>query len=101
MTTRAVPSATASRCPSRLKLIIRSGRGWHWGGGELANNGIHALDEARWGLGVDYPARVTFNGGRYHYDDDQETPDTGAVVYDFGSKGAMWDVSSCLPRSNE
>lgn len=68
---------------------------WHWGNGELGNNGIHFLDLARWGLGVEYPTRVTCGGGRYHYHDDQETPDTYVTTFDFGEKGATWDGHSC------
>jgi predicted dehydrogenase len=74
---------------------------WHYGGGELANNGPHALDLARWGLGVDCPTRVTCGGGRYHFKDDQQTPDTTLVSFDFGDKAAFFDASSCQPRTAE
>lgn len=69
---------------------------WHWGNGELGNNGVHALDICRWGLGVDYPIRVTSSGGRYRWDDDQETPDTHSVCFEFADrKQATWDGLSC------
>jgi predicted dehydrogenase len=74
---------------------------WHWGNGELGNNGIHALDIARWGLGVEYPTMVSYVGGRYHHPDDQETPDTGTAVFHFGERGATWEGSSCHPRRPE
>ena len=71
---------------------------WHWGGGELANNGPHFLDICRWGLGVDYPERVTATGGRFRYDDDQETPDTLDAVFDFGGRTILWESVSWSSR---
>ncbi|MBK8091882.1 MAG: Gfo/Idh/MocA family oxidoreductase [Verrucomicrobiaceae bacterium] len=74
---------------------------WHWGNGELGNNGIHSLDILRWGLKGEYPLRVTYNGGRYFFEDAQETPDTGTAVYDFGHAGCEWVQSSSHPRAAE
>jgi len=74
---------------------------WHWGTGELGNNGVHALDLVRWGLKVDLPQRVTCGGGRYHAQDDWESPDTYVVTFDFGQCGASWDGQSCDPRGFE
>jgi predicted dehydrogenase len=69
---------------------------WHWGNGELGNNGIHYIDVCRWGLGVDLPVRVTSGGGRYRYQDDQETPDTHLVSFEFeGRKAIAWEGLSC------
>lgn len=69
---------------------------WNWGNGELGNNGVHTLDLCRWGLGVDYPVSVTSSGGRYRYDDDQETPDTHIVSFDFPDKKSItWEGLSC------
>ncbi|QIF00860.1 Gfo/Idh/MocA family oxidoreductase [Roseimicrobium sp. ORNL1] len=74
---------------------------WHWGNGELGNNGIHTLDILRWGLKVNYPERITYLGNRYWFDDKQETPDTGTAVYDCGKVGFEWVQSSCHQRSAE
>jgi len=69
---------------------------WNWGTGEALNNGTHTVDLARWGLGVDYPVRVSSEGGRYHYDDDWETPDTQVINMEFPNKTMIsWEGRSC------
>lgn len=69
---------------------------WHYGNGELGNNGVHLLDVCRWGMGVEYPKSVISSGGRYYYEDDQETPDTHAVVFEFeGKKQITYQGLSC------
>jgi len=68
---------------------------WHWrwdfGTGECGNNGIHALDLARWGMGIDAPKLVTCGGDKYSFDDDQETPDTQIAVFDFDGGCIQWE----------
>jgi predicted dehydrogenase len=75
---------------------------WHWGNGELGNNGVHGLDVARWALGLTFPTRVVSAGGRWYHDDDQETPDTLSVAYEFpGGKQITWEGQSCSPLGNQ
>jgi predicted dehydrogenase len=69
---------------------------WHWGNGELGNNGVHTLDLCRWGIQTGFPIHVTSSGGRFHWDDDQETPDTHTVCFLFeGDRAITWQGLSC------
>jgi predicted dehydrogenase len=81
--------------PSRPFNPNRFHYNWHWnwdyGTGELGNNGIHALDVARWVLGLDAPVRVASGGGINFYDDDQQTPDTQVVTFDFPKTCLVWE----------
>lgn len=74
---------------------------WHWGTGEIGNNGVHALDLARWGLRADLPQRVTCGGNRYHFEDDWETPDLYVATYDYGDKAIIYEGQSCAPYGFE
>lgn len=62
---------------------------WHWrydfGTGDMGNDGVHELDLALWGLGVDqrHPESVSAIGNKLYFDDDQQFPDTQNVIFDF------------------
>ncbi len=69
---------------------------WHWqweyGNGDIGNQGVHQMDIARWGLGVELPSRVTSMGGMFLWDDDKEVPNvinTSFLYPDAGEKGKM------------
>ncbi len=66
---------------------------WRWffafGSGDIGNDGVHDIDIARWGLGVDaHPNAVAAIGGKYFFDDDQQFPDTQSVIFEYGTAGA-------------
>ena len=66
---------------------------WRWwydfGCGDIGNDGVHDIDVALWGLGVDtHPCRVACLGGKNFFDDDQQFPDTQYAICDYPIAGA-------------
>jgi predicted dehydrogenase len=77
---------------------------WHWfwdtGNGDIGNQGIHEMDKARWGLGRGLPTHVSSTGGKYVYQDDQETPNTQTATFDYGDARITFEVRG-LPTPGE
>lgn len=70
---------------------------WHWfwdyGNGDLGNQGIHQMDIARWGLGVDNLGLSAFSyGGRVGYVDSAETANTQVTVHEYEGKRLVFEV---------
>jgi predicted dehydrogenase len=67
---------------------------WHWnfGTGDMGNDGAHQIDIARWALGTDHPKRVSGSGAKYYFNDDQQTPDTMNMSFDYDGKGLIWEM---------
>lgn len=68
--------------------------GWHWwyhfGTGDMGNDGVHDVEYARWGLGVEtHPKTITAVGGKYFFDDNQQFPDTQQVAFEYPGNGAV------------
>jgi predicted dehydrogenase len=74
---------------------------WHWfwdtGNGDIGNQGVHEMDIARWGLGKQtLPTVVHSTGGKFVYDDDQETPNTQIAEFDYGDCLLVFEVRGLL-----
>ncbi len=80
---------------------------WHWqrlyGNGDLGNQGVHQMDIAMWGLGVDRLSDSVYSyGGRVGkgWDEDAgDTANTQVVVHRFGDKTLVFEVRNmkCPP----
>lgn len=93
--------------PKRPYNELRFRYNWHWfwdtGNGDIGNQGVHEMDVARWGLGKEgLPQSVTSTGGKYIYNDDQETPNTQIATFDYGDAEIMFEVRGLLtgPEGN-
>jgi predicted dehydrogenase len=65
---------------------------WEYSGGDMANDGVHQLDLARWLLRKDWPTSVTCTGGNFAFaNDDNETPDTQTATFDFGDSQLVYE----------
>jgi predicted dehydrogenase len=65
---------------------------WRWwydfGCGDIGNDGVHDIDVACWGLGVEmHPSTAACLGGKYFFDDDQQFPDTQYAVFEYPVEG--------------
>src|SRR5438132_4906595 len=82
--------------PMRPFNQLRFKYNWHWfwdtGNGDIGNKGIHEMDVARWGLGRGLPKSVVSTGGKYVYEDDQETPNTQIATFDYGDAELVFEV---------
>jgi len=70
---------------------------WHWfwdtGNGDIGNQGVHEMDIARWGLDKKtLPKRVHSSGGKFVYDDDQETPNTQMATFEYDDCQILFEV---------
>lgn len=75
----------APMVPYRSNMLPGIWRWWYdFGCGDIGNDGVHDIDVACWGLGVDsHPSRVACLGGKSFFDDDQQFPDTQYAVFEY------------------
>lgn len=74
---------------------------WHWfwdtGNGDIGNQGVHEMDICRWGLNdAKWPKSAVCTGGKYVYDDDQETPNTQLASLDYGPMEIVFEVRGIM-----
>ncbi|MGC8882044.1 MAG: Gfo/Idh/MocA family protein [Bryobacteraceae bacterium] len=87
--------------PMRPYTKNRFAYNWHWfwdtGNGDIGNQGIHEMDLCRWALGdIGLPQTAVSTGGKFVYDDDQETPNTQYASFSYGPKQITFEVRGLL-----
>jgi predicted dehydrogenase len=81
----------ATMIPYRTNRVHDRWTWWyHFGTGDMGNDGVHDIDYCRWGLGVEtHPNKVHAPGGKFSDDDEKEFPDTQQVTFQYNGDGKV------------
>ncbi len=78
---------------------------WHWnwnyGTGDMGNDGVHQLDIARWALGAGLPSEVCGHARKLFFDDDQQTPDTMNITFNYPGQVLEFEMRIWNPYGME
>lgn len=79
---------------------------WHWdtGTAEFGNNGVHVMDEVRWGMNINsHPKKIACCGGLYARESsDQEVPNLQVGTFEYENGKIMeLEVRSLFTNSEE
>lgn len=81
----------ATMIPYRTNRVHNRWTWWyHFGTGDMGNDGVHDIDYCRWGLGVEtHPNEVHAPGGKFAENDEKEFPDTQQVTFLYRGDGTF------------
>ncbi|MDX1969121.1 MAG: Gfo/Idh/MocA family oxidoreductase [Planctomycetaceae bacterium] len=84
--------------PYRSNMLPGVWRFWReYGCGDIGNDGVHDIDIARWGLGVDtHPSLVSGLGTKLFFDDDQQFPDSYFSVFEYPGDGNVGHIRQLI-----
>lgn len=69
---------------------------WDYAGGLMTDWGVHLINMMLMGMGPEEPLNVSSTGGKFHFSDNSETPDSQITVYQFPSYILVWEHKAGL-----
>ena len=64
---------------------------WDYAGGLMTDWGVHLINIMMWAMGPTPPKSVYSSGGKFVLQDNSETPDTQAAIYEFPTYTMIWE----------
>jgi predicted dehydrogenase len=70
---------------------------WDFNGGLMTDDGVHQLDLARRVLDITYPRTAHHTGGKLHFHDSGQTPDTTIATYEYDGLTLVFEETVWTP----
>lgn len=72
---------------------------WDYAGGWMTDWGVHLFNVVQWAMQVEGPNAVTALGGKWHLQDNTETPDTFQATFEYPGFLAVYENRLCNQNS--